>query len=381
MGHVKDRWTVPGPSGRRVKGPRHGRGKRWLASWIEPGGREKTKAFATKDAAEAHLASVDTSMRSGTYVVANPVTFEQHARTWLGRQVQHEPGTAKTAERRLRLDSYPAFGHKPLQRITKGDVQDMVAGLIRRGLAPSTIELSFVYARAVFNAALDERLIVSSPCKGVRLPKAEHRLIVPLTLEQTSRLHDQAPAHLQRAVLFAAGTGMRPGEWRSITEDRYSPGQVRLDRQLADGTSASRVLWGPLKTKASYRTVRLSPSTEKVLLEQLESAPRGPEGLVFTSYRGGPLRRSQLLYAWERASAGMGLPDRSGWHDLRHLHASLLIAEGASPRAVADRLGHKDPSETLATYAHLWASDEDRIVAAIEAAFGGLDGPGTDQAG
>lgn len=48
--------------------------------------------------------------------------------------------------------------------------------------------------------------------------------------------------------------------------------------------------------------------------------------------------------------------------NLRHHHASLLIAGGASPVAVAHRLGHKDATETLQTYAHLWATDDDRLV-------------------
>ena len=88
-----------------------------------------------------------------------------------------------------------------------------------------------------------------------------------------------------------------------------------------------------------------------------------------------PLSRGRLSEIWSRATEGMGLPDRSGWHDLRHHHASLLIAAGRSPRAVADRLGHADPSETLRTYAHLWPSDVAMILAAIDAAHG----PQTDQ--
>lgn len=68
------------------------------------------------------------------------------------------------------------------------------------------------------------------------------------------------------------------------------------------------------------------------------------------------------------------LPPRSGWHDLRHFNASLLISDGLSVRAVADRLGHEDPAETLRTYSHLWPGDEDRAVAAIEIALKGVLG-------
>ena len=41
-------------------------------------------------------------------------------------------------------------------------------------------------------------------------------------------------------------------------------------------------------------------------------------------------------------------------------------------RAVADRLGHEDPVETLRTYAHLWPTDEGRAVAVVEEALAGL---------
>jgi integrase len=54
---------------------------------------------------------------------------------------------------------------------------------------------------------------------------------------------------------------------------------------------------------------------------------------------------------------------------MRHYSASLLIADGLSVRAVADRLGHEDPAETLRTYAHLWPGDENRAVAATERAL------------
>jgi len=77
MGHVVDRWTVPGPSGRRVKGPRHGRGKRWLARWSEPDGTERSKACTSKDEALSEISKVDVEVRGGTYVRRSKVTFQE----------------------------------------------------------------------------------------------------------------------------------------------------------------------------------------------------------------------------------------------------------------------------------------------------------------
>jgi integrase len=76
------------------------------------------------------------------------------------------------------------------------------------------------------------------------------------------------------------------------------------------------------------------------------------------------LSRQTWHGAFSAAAKRLGIDASS--HDLRHHAASRLIAAGCSPRAVASFLGHKNPSETLNTYAHLWPSDEGRIAASID---------------
>ena len=362
MGYVVDRWTVPGPAGRRVKGPRYGRGKRWLARWAEPGGTARSKAFATKDAATAHLAQVDVDVRGGMYVTRSNITFEEYARTWLSRQVHQAPNTTAQAESRLRLHAYPVIGHLRLGQVTRGQVQDLVAGST---LAPSSLAVLYTYIRAVFASAVEDRLVPVSPCRKIRLPAVPARAEAPLTSAEVAAIAAGVPARLEAMVWVAAGSGLRPGELRALTVDRVSGGVLVVDRQLTDATRAGRVAWGPLKGNAPPRSVPLAPVTAGWLEGHLGRFPRGPEGLVFTSARGAPLRRSQLDYAWG-CSGGRG----RGWHELRHHHASLLIAGGMSPRAVADRLGHADPSETLRTYSHLWPSDPERILGVIQGAHG-----------
>jgi site-specific recombinase XerD len=68
----------------------------------------------------------------------------------------------------------------------------------------------------------------------------------------------------------------------------------------------------------------------------------------------------------------VGQPQR--WHDLRHVAASVLIAEGASVGYVSRLLGYASPAITLSTYAHAFAAAEhdDRTREQMEAAFGGL---------
>ena len=47
-----------------------------------------------------------------------------------------------------------------------------------------------------------------------------------------------------------------------------------------------------------------------------------------------------------------GLPDMR-WHDFPHTCASLLLAQGVSPRTVMKVLGHSQISLTMNTYSHV----------------------------
>ncbi len=40
-------------------------------------------------------------------------------------------------------------------------------------------------------------------------------------------------------------------------------------------------------------------------------------------------------------------------HDLRHIHAALLLAKGVPVKVVSERLGHASPVITLQVYAHV----------------------------
>ena len=62
------------------------------------------------------------------------------------------------------------------------------------------------------------------------------------------------------------------------------------------------------------------------------------------------------------------------WHDMRHMFASLLIAEGLDPVYVSRQLGHAKPSITTDVYGHLFDRQRhaDHARAALEARFGNI---------
>ncbi len=53
-----------------------------------------------------------------------------------------------------------------------------------------------------------------------------------------------------------------------------------------------------------------------------------------------------------RAVKVAGVP-RIRLHDVRHTHATLLLASSVNPKVVSERLGHSSVAFTLDTYAHI----------------------------
>ena len=113
----------------------------------------------------------------------------------------------------------------------------------------------------------------------------------------------------------------------------------------------------------------LAQVTLDVLATHLARFP-SVDGLVFTSSHRQPWRRGTFAELIRQAREEAELPESVTFHDLRHHYASALIAAGRSIKAVQEALGHKNASETLDTYSHLFPSDEDRLRDAVEALHG-----------
>jgi integrase len=73
---------------------------------------------------------------------------------------------------------------------------------------------------------------------------------------------------------------------------------------------------------------------------------------MFTNTVGEPIHPESITQLFDRQVARFALP-RIRFHDLRHTHASLLVAAGTPIKVVSERLGHANPGFTMATYQHL----------------------------
>ena len=64
-----------------------------------------------------------------------------------------------------------------------------------------------------------------------------------------------------------------------------------------------------------------------------------------------------------------GLAPRLRFHDLRHTCVALLIAQGAHPMAIRDRLGHSSITVTMDTHGHLFPSADDALAAGLDETY------------
>lgn len=141
-------------------------------------------------------------------------------------------------------------------------------------------------------------------------------------------------------------------------------------------TLNNRVAISTPKTQRGVRRIMVDPETLAVLearrLLQLQEQREAGESwgapspefddLIFTNEQGGPIHPRNFARTW------YGLLDdakvrRIRFHDMRHMHVSLLHKAGVELRAIADRIGHTDPSFTMKRYAHV--IDDQRRAAAI----------------
>jgi integrase len=385
---VRDLWVNKTTKQRTA---RYGIGRRYQAVWYDLDGRERTRSFERKTDADRHLAVTVTRQLSGDYVDpgAGRMTVRRFAEQWQAERLHVRPQTARRHASTLAQHVYPAIGEVPLGQVRRSTIQGFVAGLSAKGLAPSTVRMVYkTVVVALFNAAVRDQLLATSPCRDINLPEAGRAEVTALTVPQVLALADKLPPWCAVLAELGAGSGLRPGEMLGLEVDSVDflrTRSVRVRQQLLSPARGLPYLGAP-KTPSSVRTVPLADVTLERLARHLQEFPPRPVEvldraggkprrrevrLLFTDHKGRPVRANRLSDAWTAAVAavresGVALPEKVTPHVLRHTYASWLIGAGESVKVLQERLGHARAAETLDTYSHLYRDADSSTRQAIE---------------
>lgn len=169
--------------------------------------------FCARELGARSHSGVVAGQERGTYIdpAAGRQTFKDYADTWLASQVHRAgpprpPLSRATCAGTFSLPSAPARWHRCARRKSKPWVKALTASL-----GPSTVELVYRYLAAIFRAAVADRVIPTSPCTGVRLPKRERQTVVPLDTGSVGALAAAVPDRYRALVILAAGHQPPPG--------------------------------------------------------------------------------------------------------------------------------------------------------------------------
>ncbi|HHY94046.1 MAG TPA: site-specific integrase [Firmicutes bacterium] len=342
------------------------------------GKRKRLKrAFrGTKKEAEQELARLLVELEKGTHVEPARMTVAEYLVSWLEA---HGPNLAPST-----LDSYrrivtkhlvPALGTIPLAKLLPLHLQTYYADALAAGLSPRTVLYHHRVLREALQHAVKWQMVPRNVADSVDPPRPRRPDVKVLDPASVQILLKTAEGHRDYALIHTAVyTGLRRGElvalrWSDVDLERgvlyVRQSMIRL---------GGRFVFREPKTQKGRRQVVLPKAAVAVLKahkrQQAESRLRlGPDyqdhDLVFCNPDGRPLDPGEVSHRFATIARKASFPGLR-FHDLRHTHATLLLAQGVHPKVVQERLGHENISTTLDTYSHVLPSLQEQAAARLD---------------
>lgn len=254
------------------------------------------------------------------------------------------------------------LGDRRLTSLTPLDVEDFKIAMAAEGLGHAAANGAFLRLKQSMAQAVTWRLLGNNPAGPIEAPRLRKYSAKRLEPLEVRRLLESADATTDYGALFwiACLTGLRLQEILDLTwsDIDFVGSQLRV--------SAS-------KTAAGVRAVALGAETLERLqrhrLEQMRYADKMgglPPLRVFIRPSGKQVRSDRFYQdIWWPLRKRLGLGSMH-FHDLRHVHSSLMAKAKVHPAVMKERMGHTDVRMTLDVYTEVDAEQQREAAAALE---------------
>jgi integrase len=346
----------------------------WVVRYRTTGGRssrQREQSFGTdlREAGDFAL-KVEHDKRARTFVdpKAGRVLFRDAADTWLGQHLGADSSIA-TYRSVLRAHIDPAIGRKPIGAIRREDIKTLIAGMHRKGLSASRIGCAHLVISAVLAEAVRDKKLAESPCAGIQLPGVVTAadFILPAHA-QVEAVAAGLPADWAATVWLMHGCGLRIGEALAVNlRCRINRSMTLRVKEQVNPAAQLRPL--KFRREGEFRDIPLPQYVSEAIDKHVAEHGTTSDGYLFQGRKYKLVVRRSYQEDFQRAAAKAGLPPEFIPHSLRHLYASVALAEGIPITEVSRWLGHRSIEGTHQIYGHLVPSSFDRARTALDAAY------------
>jgi integrase len=308
------------------------------------------------------------------------MTVAQWLDLWL-RALEISPKAQERYGEIVRTYLIPALGAVQITKLTPVQIQDAYANLRRKDgmpLAPSTRRYIQVILKSALGRAVEQQLLARNPADAQRAPRLERKEISTLSVEQSLQLLKALRhLHVYWPVLLALTTGMRRGEilalrWRNVDLDRGTLRVVQSLEQTKDAirfkdckTGRNRAITLPAFVVEELRRLKAEQAETLLSLGVRQSG----DTLVCCRQDGEPKQPRSLTHEFEVVIGRIRDVPKVRFHDLRHSHATQLLADGVHPKIAQERLGHSTITTTMDLYSHVTETMQSDAATRLDLAF------------
>src|SRR5262245_13493690 len=373
-GHIRERspghWAIVID----VQDPQNGKRKRRWHSFA-----------GTKRQAQIECARLISETQIGAMIEPSRMTVAQFLDLWLEHiKPKVAPRTHERYGEIVRTYLTPAFGTTWLTKLQPIAISAAYAAMLASGRSKGNGGLSVRsvhHCHRILSQALRQavrwRMLLRNPCDDVDPPRVERRALEVWDVATMAEALERARSlRIFVPMLLAGMLGLRRGEiaalrWRHIDLDAAQVAVVESFEQTRQGirlkapkSGRGRKVMLPARVIEELRAWRMKQAQELLRL----GIRLNDDCFVCAGENGQPVQPQSLTHAWHRFLAGTGLP-RLRFHDLRHSHATHMLAAGVHPKIASERLGHATVGLTLDTYSHVIPGMQEDAVARVDAAF------------
>jgi integrase len=341
----------------------------------------------TKREAQVECARLLTEQKAGTAVEPSRMTVAAFFERWLEHIQAHvSPRSLERYAELCRKNLAPLLGGLTLTKLQPAHISAAYAKALASGhrqggggLSARTVTHMHRVLREALQQAVQWQMLTRNPADACKPPRIEHKEMKVLDAAGTAALIEAARGYsMFMPILLGALCGLRRGEivalrWKSIdlTAGRLavvaSVEQTKAGcREKAPKSGKGRTLDMPAVLTDALRSHRIEQAQSLlrlgVRLGDDHHVVMRPDGLAVTP--------NGLTSSYKAFLRGRRLP-RVRFHDLRHSHATHLLAAGIHPKVASERLGHSKIGITLDLYSHVLPGMQSEAAAKIDALITG----------